>query len=138
MSTLLVFRSDTGTEIARQVIDDPERANRIMIARNRAELMHRTGWTWGIETVVEQAQLADPAERLATDQAHLNGTRPRSLSCCVCGAGTRGVQWWNRDTGYGICTPCAVREARRESPAVMQSYYGVAGVNYAVTETEIQ
>ena len=50
MSTLLVFRSDTGTEIARQVIDDPERATRIMIARNRAELMHRTGWTWGIET----------------------------------------------------------------------------------------
>ena len=62
--------------------------------------------------------------------------RPRSLSCCVCGTGTRGVQWWNRDTGYGICTPCADREARREPPAVMQSYYGVRGVNYDVPSND--
>jgi hypothetical protein len=62
--------------------------------------------------------------------------RPRSLTCCVCGTGTRGVQWWNRDTGYGICTPCGEREALRESPTVMQSYYGVRGVNYSVPSSD--
>ena len=62
--------------------------------------------------------------------------RARSLTCCVCGGSARGVQWWNRDTGYGICTPCADREALREPPAVMQSYYGVRGVNYAVPSND--
>lgn len=28
------------------------------------------------------------------------------LECCCCGNGTIGRQWWNRDTGYGLCQDC--------------------------------
>lgn len=34
----------------------------------------------------------------------------RRMTCCCCGrfAG-RFHQWWNRDTGYGCCRPCALK-----------------------------
>lgn len=28
------------------------------------------------------------------------------LICCCCGGVAPGRQWWNRDTGYGICPRC--------------------------------
>jgi hypothetical protein len=28
------------------------------------------------------------------------------LRCCCCDSATRGRQWWNRDTGYGLCDDC--------------------------------
>ncbi len=55
------------------------------------------------------------------------------LTCCVCGAYTRGRQWWNRDTGYGICGECvAYVRGRGETEEQIRDYYGVAGVHYAV------
>lgn len=62
----------------------------------------------------------------------------KRLTCCCCGASTIGRQWWNRDAGYGICTPCADRQALREDAATMRSYYGVRGTHYALTPTEQQ
>lgn len=58
--------------------------------------------------------------------------RVRPLQCCCCGAALRGRQWFNRDTGYGICDRCADDEAARSDPADMRSRYGVAGVHYKV------
>lgn len=58
--------------------------------------------------------------------------RLRSLSCCVCGSGLRGRQWWNRDTGFGICDLCALEQAKRETPEEMVSLYGHPGVHYRV------
>jgi len=28
------------------------------------------------------------------------------LTCCCCGSETAGRQWWNRDTGFGLCQDC--------------------------------
>ena len=63
---------------------------------------------------------------------------PRNLTCCCCGAATRGRQWWNRDTGYGLCSKCAAWVSTRKpfsslshmSAEEMRENYGVAGVHY--------
>lgn len=60
----------------------------------------------------------------------------RYLTCCCCGDGTRGRQWWNRDTGYGLCPRCADWIGERESPEEMESLYGTRGVHYCVEEGE--
>lgn len=64
-------------------------------------------------------------------------TQPKAThkTCCCCGAGTTGVQWHNRDTGYGICPKC-IRwmKGRNTSAAEMLDLYGVEGVHYMATE----
>lgn len=58
-------------------------------------------------------------------------TTNRHLTCCVCGAAAgRWAQHWNRDTGYGICPPCAVEQSARETAETMARNYGQPGVNY--------
>lgn len=66
-------------------------------------------------------------------------TQPvRSLECCVCGAETRGRQWFNRDIGYGICPSCvAFVKSRGETDEEIRSNYGVAGIHYSVDEQAI-
>lgn len=57
----------------------------------------------------------------------------RSLECCVCGESAgRFEQWWNRDTGYGVCRRCIDRMvAKGETAEEIRDLYGVEGVNYA-------
>lgn len=52
------------------------------------------------------------------------------LICCCCGTSTRGRQWWNRDTGYGICDECAESQSKTTGPDTMRSYYGERGTHY--------
>jgi hypothetical protein len=59
-------------------------------------------------------------------------SRPKRLQCCVCGESTIGRQWWNRDTGFGICSGCAESEAARVPAEEMTDCYGMAGVHYNV------
>ena len=34
--------------------------------------------------------------------------RPRPLACACCGGGAGSwLQWWNQDTGHGLCARCA-------------------------------
>ena len=56
----------------------------------------------------------------------------RSLTCCCCGNGTQGRQWWNRDTGYGLCESCAENLPTKHGvpPEEMHDLYGVRGVHY--------
>jgi hypothetical protein len=54
----------------------------------------------------------------------------RNLSCCCCGQRTTGRQWWNRDTGYGVCTPCGNATASKEGEAAAASYYGTRGIHW--------
>lgn len=54
------------------------------------------------------------------------------LLCSCCGAVTRGRQWYNRDTGYGLCVSCIDYCHRNESPERFQSLYGVRGVHFDV------
>lgn len=59
------------------------------------------------------------------------------LSCCVCGASTKGRQWWNRDTGYGLCEKCADDpRVTSQGAETMRSYYGVRGVHYCVDDSD--
>lgn len=55
------------------------------------------------------------------------------LACCVCGGDAgKWHQWWNRDTGYGICRRCVEWVVERgETAEQIRDYYGVEGVNYA-------
>lgn len=58
---------------------------------------------------------------------------PQSLTCCCCGESTVGRQWSNRDTGYGLCAPCADWiSTRGTTDAEMHELYGIRGVHYAI------
>ena len=56
----------------------------------------------------------------------------RSLECCCCGNRTRGRQWFNRDTGYGLCVACVEYCKRGISDDEFRSYYGERGVHFDV------
>ena len=66
----------------------------------------------------------------------------RSLFCACCGGFTRGRQWFNQDTGYGICSDCIawLRKPKsetgppRESEAYIRDCYGIEGINFNVTD----
>lgn len=52
------------------------------------------------------------------------------LECNCCGNGTRGRQWWNRDTGYGMCAECLTYVRSKGMPdAEIRDYYGIEGVH---------
>jgi hypothetical protein len=57
-----------------------------------------------------------------------------SLTCACCSDSTRGRQWHNRDTGYGICSKCVewLTTTRKTASEEMASLYGVAGVHYNI------
>jgi hypothetical protein len=58
------------------------------------------------------------------------------LTCCCCFQGTHGRQWYNRDTGYGLCAKCAnwIPTRGRETPEDMKENYGIEGVHYFLKE----
>lgn len=57
----------------------------------------------------------------------------RDLGCCCCGNATRGRQWWNRDTGYGICVECIafIRKHGETEEEIFQNY-GEQGIHWGV------
>jgi hypothetical protein len=55
------------------------------------------------------------------------------LRCCHCGNGTRGRQWWNRDTGFGLCDDCIEFAGVASVPVGgVASSYGVRGVHWDI------
>ena len=58
----------------------------------------------------------------------------RRLLCSCCGAATRGVQWHNRDTGWGLCANCIDYCKRGETAESFERLYGVFGIHYACGE----
>lgn len=54
-------------------------------------------------------------------------------TCSVCGCITKGVQWYNRDKGYGICPKCAFMIYPHTDPNDFESSYGKADINYIST-----
>lgn len=58
----------------------------------------------------------------------------RELTCCCCGQSTIGRQWWNRDTGYGLCKKCADIISIKEDSETMNSCYGEKGIHYYINE----
>jgi hypothetical protein len=60
--------------------------------------------------------------------------KPRGLTCACCGEYTKGRQWWNRDTGYGVCPSCYQDEVKRNGSIVAIDCYGKPGVHHSLTE----
>jgi len=50
------------------------------------------------------------------------------LNCCCCGGVTRGRQFFNQDTGYGLGTCCV--EFVKPRVQDMARTYGIEGVHY--------
>lgn len=59
---------------------------------------------------------------------------PRRLTCACCGAETKGRQWWNRDTGYGVCPACYATEAARCGTDYAVQCYGQPGVHHSLPD----
>lgn len=60
-------------------------------------------------------------------------TKIKSLTCCCCGEGTKGRQWYNRDIGYGLCPKCVPYCSKKMDAEEMKSCYGIEGVHYNIT-----
>lgn len=61
--------------------------------------------------------------------------RIRNLYCNCCGAQTRGRQWHNRDTGYGMCTDCIAYVRSKGMPEEeIVDLYGQEGIHWGVKE----
>jgi hypothetical protein len=58
------------------------------------------------------------------------------LTCCCCGKATRGRQWWNRDTGYGLCVECIPLCAKDVKLGEKTSSYGIRGVHFDIPTGE--
>ena len=56
------------------------------------------------------------------------------LVCCTCGGTAMGKQWWNRDTGYGLCSECAKWLSTRTTVEDMEQCYGRPGEHYLIKE----
>jgi len=56
----------------------------------------------------------------------------RHLGCSCCGGDAgRWLQWWNQDTGFGICVRCVDwRRSRGTDAATILDYYGKRGVHW--------
>jgi len=54
----------------------------------------------------------------------------KTLTCCCCGEQAQGRQWWNRDTGFGLCSKCAQIISKKEDAETMKSCYGEEGIHY--------
>lgn len=65
-------------------------------------------------------------------------TKTERLTCCCCGSATRGRQWPNRDTGYGICRKCVewLRSDGMSDEEVID-LYGHDGLHWGVTSEEL-
>lgn len=80
---------------------------------------------------------ARPAPDASTPDPTAPATPParrlRRLTCCCCGERAPAYgQWWNRDTGYGLCPRCVVwLESRADyDPDDFRECYGEEGVHW--------
>ena len=89
----------------------------------------------GLCDTCEAESMRQHEARRAAGVAELEKSRPIvRLSCCCCGESTTGRQWWNRDTGFGLCPKCAKWLSDRETPEEMKSCYGVEGIHYNIKD----
>ena len=64
-----------------------------------------------------------------------NSADIQTLTCCCCGESTKGRQWWNRDTGFGVCSGCIEFVRRQGEPEEqIRNYYGIEGVHWGVDQ----
>ena len=73
---------------------------------------------------------------METNESQTNRAGIRRMECACCaGYAGRFAQWWNRDTGYGLCGRCVEQMKRRGKPdSELEFEYGKAGIHYATPE----
>lgn len=56
----------------------------------------------------------------------------KQLECCCCGGPAPALQqWWNRDTGYGMCGKCITYcRSNGMTEAEIEQHYGREGINW--------
>ena len=64
----------------------------------------------------------------------MNTQKIEHLTCCCCGEETKGRQWHNRDTGFGLCAQCAKWIREKETAEEMFSRYGHRSIHYDLPE----
>ncbi len=56
--------------------------------------------------------------------------------CACCGSQTHGRQWWNRDTGFGLCLKChdhiSAKQGEEYTPEQIERTYGKKGYHCAI------
>lgn len=62
---------------------------------------------------------------------HIMPARARALDCACCGGDAgRWQQWFNQDTGFGLCVRCAEWvHGRGMAPDAIVSTYGKPGIH---------
>lgn len=59
--------------------------------------------------------------------------RPSPKECCCCGGPAFGLQWFNRDIGYGICRKCVEWQRSRGVPeSDIRMSCGDEGIHWGV------
>jgi hypothetical protein len=68
----------------------------------------------------------------------ISSQRIVGLTCHVCGESCKGRQWWNRDTGFGTCTPCGIileqQHAAHPSWGPAEDLTGKRGIHWDVKQ----
>lgn len=105
----------------------------------RAGLPHRCGPAQARHpsTCRDLARAGGPGDRGRNVLVHegivMSTPQTRRLSCCCCGEDA-GLwqQWFNRDTGYGMCVKCIewLRRENRASEKEIRDLYGIEGINW--------
>ena len=101
------------------------RSLRARITEDAAKLQARRGEQFPLDHCGHTIQLGSTPAPLSPI---------KNLECCCCSGPARGRQWFNQDTGYGLCPKCATWIRTRETAETMRSYYGIAGIHYEVFE----
>lgn len=62
----------------------------------------------------------------------------RHLICFCCGSDAGHFeQWWNRDTGWGVCPSCVTRMSKHGADAKeLHDMFGDPGIHYQAPEGE--
>lgn len=64
--------------------------------------------------------------------------RAIALTCCCCGKSTKGRQWWNRDSGFGICPSCVDWQRKRGMDDDEERFlFGKEGFHYNINSEEV-
>jgi hypothetical protein len=54
------------------------------------------------------------------------------MTCATCGQPARGKQWWNRDTGYGVCDSCVTEQLETCGKQYVVECYGKPGKHHSM------
>lgn len=63
----------------------------------------------------------------------------KNLICATCGCSAPAYkQWWNRDTGYGVCARCYIESVQRHGEEVSIDYFGRPGIHHSIVKGQLE